>query len=360
MPREYRYWRTDGHLHLHPPGIRIADRDNAPHHVYDFDSGNMNQVAFPDEFSRAARDALNYIYGTVIGQTILNHLVLTAHRPTISPATFGNSIQLLGTNHMKPAAVELMGMNPGNGTRTAIRAMVGPLRFLLGSDRIARAIRSTPRWTLDARPGHTDLSQLSWSDLFLQGKVGSYGQNLRDRLYRKVMGWDTNEGYGEDELYLSSTRGSTRGIWISRDEVQDWLTGVTGLPHRLSDEEKRHIANVTIATIYQHAVAGVGSAGGIDWRHQTDYDLNAKRPPAIGLAHELIHAYYGSQGLNPGHHDAQPTVVLFEYICVGLGPFATFNVNENRLRAQWPTTHGNIPLVDVQNRKTPPKRVSYL
>ena len=360
MPREYRYWRTTGNLHLNPPGIRVADRDNAPHYVLNPMTARMDPGPFPEDFSRAVRDALNFIYGTAMGRALLNHLTRTAHRPTISPANFGNSIQLIGWNHAKPAAVELHQLQPGPATRTAIRHMVGQMRFLLGSDSIARNVRSTPLWSLDARPGHTDLAQLSWSQLVLQRKVTSYAQSLRDRLYRKAFQWDSNEGYSEDQHYVSTKHGSTRGIYVTRDEIQNWLVGYTGLPRRLSQEEQRHVANVTMATIYKHAATGTGSAGSIDWRHQASYDLNALRPPAIGLAHELIHAYYASQGRNPGSHDSPPSVVLFEYICVGLGPFSTYNINENKLRSQWPTTHGNIPLVDVQNRKNPPQRVSYL
>lgn len=357
----FRYWRTNGQLHLHPPGIRIVHDEPNGHYVYDEAAQDVVGGAFPNDFSGAVRDNLNYIYATTVGQTVLNHLAVAVPVTTIQPATFGNAIQMMGPNHVKPFAMELHAYTPGAQTRAAVRTMIQNQPFILGSALLARAVRSTPRWSLQSPPELTDVANMSWTQLLLRGQLTAYGQYLRTRVYQQLWGWDTNEGYFEEDLWISGRRGTaTRGIYITQDEMQEWLIGRIGLPGRLSAPEKEHVVNVIIATLYQHGINGNGLSVSIEWRHQANYEMNSRRPPAIGLGHELIHAYYATQGQNPGYHDSDPTVLMFEYLCVGLGPFANHPVTENRMRAQWNMALPHIPPVDMQNHKTPPRRISYL
>jgi type VI secretion system secreted protein VgrG len=72
-----------------------------------------------------------------------------------------------------------------------------------------------------------------------------------------------------------------------------------------------------------------------------------ERPPAIGLAHELIHAEQAAHGRmlrsvthNPGgpdpeNPDKQGPTEEFELEAVGVPPYDTYPVSENKIRAEW-------------------------
>jgi hypothetical protein len=60
------------------------------------------------------------------------------------------------------------------------------------------------------------------------------------------------------------------------------------------------------------------------------------RPPYIALAHELIHAYHNMRGEQPGHEVDADSTVLYEYLCVGLGPWENnpgYPITENAIRS---------------------------
>lgn len=78
-----------------------------------------------------------------------------------------------------------------------------------------------------------------------------------------------------------------------------------------------------------------------DWSQNTQnvprvMNTMADRPPAIGLAHELIHAYHNQLGSQPGRDFGDFTTTLNELLCVGLGPWNQAPITENAIRAQWP------------------------
>jgi hypothetical protein len=51
--------------------------------------------------------------------------------------------------------------------------------------------------------------------------------------------------------------------------------------------------------------------------------------------------------------------VLFEFKCVGLGPWNEHNLSENGLRAQWPQVIAHVGQDDANNRRIPGKRIRY-
>ena len=64
-----------------------------------------------------------------------------------------------------------------------------------------------------------------------------------------------------------------------------------------------------------------------------------KRPPAIGLAHELIHALHAATGVDmwwvvKNNHR------LEEVITTGMAPYQYEEISDNKMRAQWPTEIG--------------------
>ena len=60
------------------------------------------------------------------------------------------------------------------------------------------------------------------------------------------------------------------------------------------------------------------------------------RPPAVGLAHELIHAYHSANGTN----DFTPKG---EDMAVGVPPYDTEAVTENKIRDEWTPKQPNRP-----------------
>ena len=67
------------------------------------------------------------------------------------------------------------------------------------------------------------------------------------------------------------------------------------------------------------------------------------RPPAIGLAHELMHAMHYGYGTSPGWANQHFTTTAAELLFSGIGPFAAEPITENAIRGQWAT----IPAVAI-------------
>jgi hypothetical protein len=61
-----------------------------------------------------------------------------------------------------------------------------------------------------------------------------------------------------------------------------------------------------------------------------------QRPPAVGLAHELIHALHNSQGINLALV-VQNNQKLEEVVTTGMPPYNFEGISDNKMRTQWPT-----------------------
>jgi len=119
------------------------------------------------------------------------------------------------------------------------------------------------------------------------------------------------------------------------------------------------IKNAIIVALYDHAASGTGAASTIEYSLGDLNPKNAERPPAIGLGHELVHAYYNLRGEQPGDEVGTFSTILFEYRCVGLGPWAGAPISENAIRAQWALAIPQFDVDDVRNRKVVPNRDYY-
>ncbi|MEQ1830439.1 MAG: M91 family zinc metallopeptidase [Pirellula sp.] len=69
--------------------------------------------------------------------------------------------------------------------------------------------------------------------------------------------------------------------------------------------------------------------------HCADDPAMNKRPPAIGLAHELIHALHTMTGVNQGDNKTG-NAKLEEIITTGFPPYNFEEFSDNKLRSQWP------------------------
>ena len=64
-----------------------------------------------------------------------------------------------------------------------------------------------------------------------------------------------------------------------------------------------------------------------------------RRPPQVGLAHELTHAYYHVRGIQLGHEASEAVANggrLYELMAVGMPPFRNRPYSENKMRALIP------------------------
>lgn len=95
--------------------------------------------------------------------------------------------------------------------------------------------------------------------------------------------------------------------------------------------------------LYPNVPAGAGTGAGIKFnvRNEEDNVLGSPefRPPAVGLAHELMHAMHYGRGTSPGYDINHYTTTAAELLFAGIGPFAGEPITENAIRGQW----GNIP-----------------
>jgi len=152
------------------------------------------------------------------------------------------------------------------------------------------------------------------------------------------------------------------GAPVDFQVLRDWLT--VGLPafDNFLDTDATVVQGVTLVKYFRLAViallranspAGAGCNSIVQLNPRIDHadpqDLNAARPPAIGLAHELVHALHNALGDQPGDQFGHFTTTLTELLAVGLGPFAGVPISENAVRAAWPTL-GAAALGALDNR----------
>lgn len=343
------YWRTDGVLHNAAPGIRIFVAQDIEI-TSDDPSARPTILRAPQQFQTYTRDCLNLIYRTVVGDKVLNALVTAQCSIAFS---LGNSAGVGNAQaSMKPAMWEILhNGRPGDAARAAMeagfgrnrRGTVGEPQMLAG---VVRAVNAQPRWRLDQVPG---------SD----GGWWAYAQSWRDSANHWLR-WsrDPSESYFDSQLLTQRWGVSASGLAVTVPQMLAWVRHGT-LPARMSEEDKQQLKLATAVALYRHARAGRGSPSAVRFSVGAHDAFRHQRPPAVALGHELIHAYFSHRGEQPGEEFGHFSTVLFEYRCVGLGPWNEHAVSENALRTQWGGVIGHVPVGDNDNRRAPGKRIRY-
>lgn len=118
--------------------------------------------------------------------------------------------------------------------------------------------------------------------------------------------------------------------------LQDLLAGkrtVSNLPEDWDYELPRLLRN--------YLTPGTGAASVVKFNHTKtfhclDDPAMHKRPPAIGLFHELIHAFHNSSGVNMAlvKKDGEN---IEEIITTGMPPYNFEELSDNKMRTQWPS-----------------------
>jgi Effector protein len=338
------YWRPAAGYHAGLPGIAVLTNDTA-WNVLDDASGMYMPAAFPPTFRADVDNALSWINHTPTGAVVLHGIVGGGHNVDITPTSLGNNVQSVQPNPaLNAVALELLTGNPGGAVQVALNGTPTPAhaqpRWL------HRIITRTPLWTLDSTPG-------------VGGGWLATIQSAREWVNTWLLWSQANEGYFSDQTLVDTVGVQAFATTITLPDVTAWLAG-NPLAARLTNQEREHAVLATIAALAGTSGAGGGSDAHVRWNPGPTNPLNATRPPAIGLGHELLHAYFSSLGMQCGRDDGHFSTVLFEYRCVGLGPWDEVSPSENLLRREW-SSHAiqHIPLADPQNRKVPPKRIRY-
>jgi type VI secretion system secreted protein VgrG len=135
------------------------------------------------------------------------------------------------------------------------------------------------------------------------------------------LGWLMTSGVGQD--LVQEIQDSAHTVTIEEGgggNATSYNPDADSYERPVSPPEAGPGANVTIT--YNPNILFIKD-GTLDWHH---------RPPAIGLAHEVVHAWTGVYGTRAlGTDDAG--VKRRELQATGLGEFADARITENRFRA---------------------------
>lgn len=286
--------------------------------------GQMDEDALQtlEGYLQYTNDCLSYIYATAAGKTLLDTLAASAKRTLIFPSAMGNQYVQGAGNLISTAGTIINDQFNVEGNRTILM----------------QALRDAAGEQPD------DTARFNW----LAEQVNQMP------LYSLFVPSDEYE-----DQFLTTIEHRVTGA-----NLQQWFENGNGCQfvedfNILYEEEQVNILNVVrnavIVTLYPDSALNAGGNTMIEFDVK-DYadntlgvpDINAERPPAIGLAHELVHAYHVSQGQQPGRDFGHYSTTLTELICVGLGPWSENAVSENAVRAHWPPE--NVPETDHLNR----------
>ncbi len=358
MVQTFQYWRTDGTLNAAGPGIRILDSDDNYADVeYSYD-GAMQQ-GYPANFAAYAGQNLTWLYATDVGRKVINYLV-QGDRITIGFAMLGNNARAASPQaSMNRIGYELyQGQRPGDRTRAAFQQRFGHPKgnaFDAALAQFASMINAQPLWDIERRP---DDAGGIWS--LAQGIADSFVQwaNSKPKVSVSIPMGAMSDSEGAPALFNAG--GS--GLDITGPEVRAWLaTGAIPARFGAPMRQQLRLATVVGLPIEQWGVPGGGCNSTVGFAIDPRSEMNQSRPPAIGLAHELVHAYVSAKGNQPGHEGPDdPTTVLFEFRCVGLGPWSSAAISENVFRDQWRMAVNQYKdVMDEPNRRIPGRRVRY-
>jgi hypothetical protein len=266
------------------------------------------QVCKVQGFLSYTADSLAAIYATTTGRKLIDAIAKTGRRVFIVPGGSGNNVQCVNSGSSLCWIARQMTTSNWRCVNTIQDEMLKILKQASTEKSIwvwlAKRINTMPLYSLFKAPPH------DYATGFLREKK-------REIKSEELREWFTH-GWSQVGFKMNTST-SEQYDRVSRTEF---------------------IKCAVIVALYDESAAGPGSDSNVRFRVTKDpndlTDPNAERPPAVGLAHELIHAMYNAQGMQPGLEIYHFTTTLAEQICVGLGPWAKRSISENAIRAEWP------------------------
>jgi hypothetical protein len=240
-----------------------------------------------DALYEGTLNSLKALYGTKTGRKVIDYLVGCDREIKIQASAFSNSCDV-GPNGMTRVAQELSGGTVGEFVRKALQKAYENSSVIF-----------TPKYRW-------------FADKLNKSQVYSLGH--------------------------PAASAPPPNIKVTEELVEQWMNGEVPVGEKATNCTKEHIINSIIVELDHWAESGGGSGAAICFYAGPEL-ANALRPAGIGLAHELIHAYWAVLGRNPGYQENHFTTVLFEHKCVGLGHWdgSAETVCENQIRLEWPT-----------------------
>ena len=140
---------------------------------------------------------------------------------------------------------------------------------------------------------------------------------------------------------VPSAAGANWGI--TDDHIRDWEeSDEFPKPYEhASHDDQRDLYNAVVVSLRHSLSPGSGSGSKVHWNPASSLlnipsqNLQLVKPPVVSLGHELVHAYYNAMGMQLNTDDSNSDAgVLYEYMAVGLGPWRTAAISENKFRGQ--------------------------
>lgn len=300
----------------------------------DFEGLTVDALARTQGYLDYANKCLNYIYGTNTGKSLLDDLKGGRNKTMIFPSGMGNQVSGAGNKYARVVNAILF-PDTSQAGNTDNQAFLKALKTASSSDQT----NSQMTWLA------TQINQMPLYSLFTQDAAFPNGLL------------------------------ANQGKQITGPELFEWFNKRNASPlyQRLNNDKYEEVdlmafvVNSAIIALYRFSDPDTGGDSNIDFDIK-DYSQNTiglpkdtntvnDRPPAIGLAHELVHAYYNNRGLEPGVQAERTSTTLAELICVGLGPWQNAAISENAIRGEWPAN--NVPADDNLNNRPAPPRVAY-
>jgi hypothetical protein len=275
---------------------------------------------------------LNFINQTAAGQQLVTDLVTNPVRTTfITPGMF-NMTRGGGDNGVTTLTEGLAhyaqrdGAIPSATIDAAVQATYGN-NGLAGYNQLAAAMNAAPLYTCFD-------TEANFQPAYLQNTFLYNGSPLAGN---DLHAWVNATDNGAFDAALQSM--ARRPDWVL--PLQFFLLALD-------------------MTLLPAALPGPGNGAAVNFSTQNAgiNDLNNPRfrPPAIGLAHELMHAWHYTRGRSPGYDSGQYDTTAAELKFSGIGPYAGDPVTENAVRAQWAGVGG----LDQSNTwRAPAQRLVY-
>ena len=292
-----------------------------------FGISDANLILHVQAYVEYVNYCLNLIYRTAVGKRLLDFLLASNRQIKITLTDSGNKV-FTGPDTLNEVARILAVDNPSlNATEQAV------LRSTLG--------RTVPA-------AHKD-NAYAW---------------LADQVNAMPL---LSHSFRPDSVGFLNRQ----GVRVSADQLQEWFSGrMLRVPTPRFAETffpgkpvilPAFVQLAVIVALYAESNTGTPTSSGITFNIRRGLQ-NDNRPPAIGLAHELVHAYYNARGEQPGLDNSSSSTVLYEMLCMGVGPWDNEanpgRISENSIRAQWPPP--GLSANDRANNLPSGKRQSYI
>jgi hypothetical protein len=313
-----------GPVFIAPPApsaavTQIINQVNAnppPSEADDFSNVTQERLQDISGFLEYANTCLTIINSTAAGTELFNRINATAH-PVIIIACQSDNQTFPGRGqdyYLNTLTQNLLNYVDNQLLDSAAIADIIAVQYaalalgLPQYNQLAADLNGMTLYSLFEDPAQSAPTFLDQNFLYMGQPIT--GQNLMD--------WLSPDGSVAFNLNVLTFAGNVQGVWV-----------------------KQYFLMALIIALYNNTPANSG-AGSYVYMNVVNAEDNQQgnpnfRPPAIGLAHELMHAMHYAEGNATGITLYNFSTTAAELLFTGIGPFASQPVSENAVREQWNT-----------------------